>query len=551
VESSDLAESAVADTPTGPSGTGPSGTGPSGATAADAIEPSDDEGAPHLTPRQMSVLVVAIFVAGLCSIVYELLIGTASSYFLGDSIQQFSITIGLFMAAMGLGSYLSRGLTDRALRQFVVVEIALAIIGGCSIPALYVLFAFTELYQPAMMLLIVVIGGLTGLEIPILVMMLRRQTTLKKNLSNVLSLDYLGALAATLLFPFVLLPMLGIFRSSLAVGLLNLVIALVVLRAFRDELEPAAHQSYVTWSALAGVALIGMFIGSPHLLKPWHNAVYEDRVVMVKETPYQKIVMTRGGDDVRLFLDGNLQFSSVDEYRYHEALVHPAMAAAPRRANVLVLGGGDGMAVREILKHADVERVTLVDLDPAMTELALNHPVLIQLNQRALEDARVTVVNDDAMLYLRAATERWDVIIGDLPDPNNTGLSRLYSREFFGLVKRRLAETGLFITQATSPMFARKAFWCIDASIRGAGMVTKPYHAYVPSFGDWGFVMASRHPVNVEGLHIEVPTRFLDDETVPRLFVFERDLRGGDVELSTLDEPKVLTYYLAGWKRWD
>lgn len=503
-----------------------------------------------LSPRQMSVLVVAIFVAGLCSIVYELLIGTASSYFLGDSIRQFSITIGLFMAAMGLGSYLSRQLSDRALQQFVIVEIALAIIGGCSIPALYALFAFTELYQPAMILLIVAIGALTGLEIPILVMMLRRQTTLKKNLSNVLSLDYLGALAATLLFPFVLLPMLGIFRSSLAVGLLNLAIALLVLRTFRDELEKSTRQSYVTASAVAGLGLVAMFVASPQLLKPWHNAVYEDRVVMMKETPYQKIVMTRGQDDVRLFLDGNLQFSSVDEYRYHEALVHPAMQAAPVTGRVLVLGGGDGMAVREILKH-DVERVTLVDLDPAMTTLARQHPILKKLNEEAFSDPRVTVVNEDAMLFLRDSTVRWDVIVGDLPDPNNTALSRLYSREFFGLVGKRLAATGVYVTQATSPMFAREAFWCIETSIRAAGFSTRPYHAYVPSFGDWGFVMAARQAIDVDALHVEVPTRFLDDETLPRLFVFERDLRGGDVDLSTLDDPKVLAYYLKGWKRWD
>ena len=499
----------------------------------------------------MSVLVVAIFVAGLCSIVYELLIGTASSYFLGDSIRQFSITIGLFMAAMGLGSYLSRQLSDRALRQFVIVEIALAIIGGCSIPALYALFAFTELYQPAMMVLIVAIGALTGLEIPILVMMLRRQTTLKKNLSNVLSLDYLGALAATLLFPFVLLPMLGIFRSSLAVGLLNLAIALLVLRTFRDELDESARQSYVTASVVAGLGLVVMFVASPQLLKPWHNAVYEDRVVMMEETPYQKIVMTRGQDDVRLFLDGNLQFSSVDEYRYHEALVHPAMQAAPARGKVLVLGGGDGMAVREILKHGGVEQVTLVDLDPAMTDLAQRHPILKKLNEDAFADPRVTVVNADAMLFLRGSDERWDVIVGDLPDPNNTALSRLYSREFFGLIGKRLAATGVYVTQATSPMFAREAFWCIETSIRGAGFSTRPYHAYVPSFGDWGLVMAARHEIDVDALRIEVATKFLDDETLPRLFVFERDLRGGDVELSTLDDPKVLAYYLKGWKRWD
>jgi spermidine synthase len=507
--------------------------------------------APPLNRRQMSVLVVAIFVAGLCSIVYELLIATASSYFLGDSIQQFSITIGLFMAAMGLGSYLSRRLTDQALRQFVVVEIALAIVGGCSIPALYAFFAFSELYQPAMMLFIVTVGALTGLEIPILVLMLRRQTNLKENLSNVLSLDYLGALAATLLFPFVLLPMLGIFRSSLVVGLLNLAIAFVVMRAFKRELGGPRRRSFGMVGGFAAAALLAMFVLSPQLLKPWHNAVYEDRVVMVRQTAYQKIVMTRGGDDLRLFLDGNLQFSSVDEYRYHEALVHPAMAAAPQRGNILVLGGGDGMVVRELLKHDAVASVTLVDLDPAMTELARTHRVLKELNAGAMADPRVAVVNQDAFVFLGKTSKRFDVIIGDLPDPNNTGLSRLYSREFFGLVKRRLAETGVYVTQATSPMFARDAFWCIERSIHAAGFETHPYHAYVPSFGDWGFVMASRRPIDVKALRVEVPSRFLDDDTLERMFVFERDLRRPKVALSTLDEPKVLAYYLKGWKRWE
>ena len=505
-----------------------------------------------LGKRRAAVLVAAIFAAGLCSIVYELLIGTTSSYFLGDSIRQFSIVVGLFMAAMGLGSYVSRFTPEgEELRWFVRVEVLLGVVGGASVPLLYVVYAWTDLYQPAMVVLVVAIGALTGLEIPLLVRVMRRHFTLSTNLSNILSLDYFGALAATLLFPFVLLPMLGTFRSSLVVGVTNLAVAALVAHHFRDRLGQDAGRATARTALVTAAALLAGVVFADDLLRPWRNASYEDRVVFTQQTPYQKLVLTRGKHDVRLFLNGHLQFSAIDEHRYHEALVHPALAATPRRGSVLLLGGGDGLAVREVLKYADVERVTLVDLDPAVTELARNHPLLRKLNGDSLNDPRVRVVHQDAFEYVKTNEALHDVVLADLPDPNSASLSRLYSREFFTLLRRRLARSGVLVTQATSPYFAREAFWCIHDTLRDAGLEVRPYHAYVPSFGEWGFVLAAHHPIDPGRLRVQVPTRSLDDDVVASLFVFEKDLRAPATLVSTLDRPEVLARYLAGWKQWN
>ncbi len=504
-----------------------------------------------MTSRQLTVLVVSVFAAGLCSIVYELLIGTISSYFLGDSIQQFSITIGIFMASMGVGSFFSRRLGKDILGTFVAVEIALGLAGGLSAPALYFAYAYTQLYYPVMIVFIVAIGALTGLEVPMLVLAMRKHFSLEKSLSSILSLDYLGALAATLLFPFVLLPSLGTFRSALVVGAVNLAVAYLVLRAFRAAVPDARARLFGATIAVGLVVLVAGFVAAPQLLRPWYNAVYEDRVVFVEQSSYQNIVVTRGRDDLRLFLDGNLQFSSIDEYRYHEALVHMPFSLAERRARVLLLGGGDGLAVREMLKYADVEEITVVDLDPAMTRIAREQPMIRALNGGSFDDPRVHVLHRDAFVFLAEDRRQWDVIIADLPDPNDVSLARLYSREVYASVRRRLAPGGVFVTQATSPFFAREAFWCIEESMRAAGMSTLPYHAYVPSFGDWGFVLGAERPLSRDDVHVTVETRYLDDDTARGLFTFERDLRPGPVGPSTLDQPVVLGYYLGGWQHWD
>jgi len=501
--------------------------------------------------KEISVLILSVFIAGLCSIVYELLIGTASAYFLGDSVKQFSITIGLYMAAMGIGSYISRLIKKNLLAKFIAVEIVLGFIGGISIPVLYFCYAYTNAYPVFMILLILSIGTLIGLEIPLLARIMEKYYTLNINISNILSVDYLGALIATLLFPFFLLPFLGTFKSSLFFGLVNMSIGFLNLWCFKEELQISQRKFLAMGTISVCLFLSIMFLFSGSLLKSWSKGLYQDRIIFSKQTRYQKIVLTKNKDDIRMYIDGNLQFSSIDEYRYHEALIHVPFGVAPNMNNILILGGGDGLAAREILKYDGVKTITIVDIDPEITRVSVTNQYLKRMNQASLTHSKVKIINRDAFKFLENTGDLFDIIISDLPDPNNASLARLYSKEFFKLVTSHLSRTGIFLTQATSPFFSNKAFWCISNTIERTGMATYPYHVYVPSFGDWGFVMASKIKLNPEAVRITVPTRYLEDSIVENLFVFAKDLIDKTPQFSTLDRPMVLSYYLKGWKYWN
>jgi spermidine synthase len=273
--------------------------------------------------------------------------------------------------------------------------------------------------------------------------------------------------------------------------------------------------------------------------------------VLSERSPYQEIVVTlsqplRGPPDLRLFLDGDLQFSSVDEYRYHEALIHPALSG--RHGSVLVLGGGDGLALREILRYRDVRRVVLVDLDPAVTRLGRADPRFRSLNHRSFDDPRVQVINTDAFSWLRSQRDVFDAAVVDLPDPDASATAKLYSVEFYALLRRALAPDGHAVVQAGSPYFAPRSFWCVDASVRAAGLATVPYHVDVPSFGDWGFVLAARRSVALRMPPDAPPTRFLDADVLRTAAVFPKDRRPVPVRASTLDRPVILEYERAEWR---
>ncbi|MGV7222484.1 MAG: polyamine aminopropyltransferase [Nitrospinales bacterium] len=498
------------------------------------------------------VLFVTIFVVGLCTIVYELLIGSVSSYFLGDSIKQFSITIGLTMAAMGLGTLLSRSIHGNLFQWFIFVEIILGLIGGLSVPILFAAYSLTTIYYPIMITLIVIIGILIGLEIPLLTRIMEKAYVLRENISNVLSLDYLGALGATLLFPFILLPFLGIFKSSLLVGSLNVLIGVFNFWYFRKYIGITNAPRLKLTATAISILLVGMLFWSQNLINAWETNVYEDRVILSKQSAYQKIVLTKHKKDFRLYLDGHLQFSSIDEYRYHESLVHIPLSLMKFRENILVLGGGDGLAVREILKYPDVKSITVVDLDPEITQLGLTNNLFLNLNKSSLKDARVQIKNVDGFKFLEDAHEYYDVIIADLPDPKTASLARLYSKEFYKLTMKKLSKQGIFITQSTSPFFAKKAFWSIHNSVKASGYkYVRPYHTYVPSFGDWGFVMASKVKLNYKNLSLTVKTKYLDKSNIKPLFIFSKDLKAKNIKPSSLNQPIVLTYYMEGWKHWN
>jgi len=290
----------------------------------------------------------------------------------------------------------------------------------------------------------------------------------------------------------------------------------------------------------------------------FEDLLYQDTVIFSKTTRYQRIIITRWRNDIRLYLNGHIQFSSVDEARYHEALVIPALEACARPGDILILGGGDGMAAREVLKYDSIRRIVLVDIDAEMTRLGRERKELRALNKNSLNSEKVEIVNTDAMKYVENSKDAFDVIIVDLPDPSSGALAKLYSKSFYALCARRLRADGVIVTQATSPFFAPEAFWCIVKTIESAvnadsgpgGLIPVPFHVNVPSFGEWGFVMASRNNIVPEKLSVSVPTRFLNHSGMFAMFGFGKDSQPtGDLEINRLEFPVLDEYYKRGWGR--
>ncbi|MEE9351464.1 MAG: polyamine aminopropyltransferase, partial [Thiotrichaceae bacterium] len=391
-----------------------------------------------LSKKQTAILLISILIVALCGLAYELIIATVSSYLLGNSVYQFSLTIGFFMFSMGVGSYLSQLLGKNLIQNFISIEIAIAFVGGISSLLLFMAFPMVRaLYDVTMYTLLFLIGTLVGMEIPILARILEQKQTSRHSLANVLSIDYLGALIASVAFPLVLLPQLGLIRSSFAIGLINILTALTNLYFFRNYLSRTKLLTVISLGIL--VALIGFTIYGTVLTRYAEKHLYFDQVIFNKQTPYQKIVVTKSAtrEEQHLYIDGHIQFSSRDEYRYHEALVHPTLSIAGNRENVLILGGGDGLAVREILKYSDVKLIHLVDIDPEMTKISKELRMLSELNQGSLEDPRLTIYNDDAFSFINQPGILYDRVIIDMPDPHNEAINKLYSKEFYTMIRRR------------------------------------------------------------------------------------------------------------------
>jgi spermidine synthase len=487
--------------------------------------------------------VIIIATAGL---VYELIAAAAATYLLGDSLTQFSTVIGGYLFAMGVGSYLSRYLRRGLGAWFVQVQILVGLVGGWSAALLFLAFVHTLYFRVVLYGLVGVIGVLVGLEIPLLLRLLRERLVMRELVAHVLSLDYLGALAASILFPLFLVPRLGLIRTALLFGLANVSVGLWSTWIFRQEIVVARFLRAVAVAVM--LVLAGGLIAAEQLTAWTEARLYADEIILARSSPYQRIVLTRGGDDVRLFLDGHLQFSSRDEYRYHEALVHPALAAHPAPRRVLILGGGDGLAMREILRYPRVESITLVDLDPEMTRLFSSHLLLQRLNGGAFADGRVQVVNEDAFVWLDRQADVFDAVVIDLPDPHSFSLGKLYSRSFYRVLRSRLAPGGVAVVQATSPLFARRSFWCIVETVRSAGLTPHPYHVYVPAFGEWGFVLATVTPYQPPQRYPD-GLKFLTVQGTPALFVFPPDMDRLPVEVNRLDNQILVQYYGEEWRR--
>lgn len=506
--------------------------------------------------NRVPLLFLNVVVIATCGLIYELLAGTLASYVLGDSVTQFSLIIGIYLSAMGVGSWLSGFLDKDLARKFIEIELAVAILGGLSAPILFLGFAKLAYFNVLLYGMVFSIGALVGLEIPLLMRILKDELDFKQLISRVLALDYVGALVASLMFPLFFVPRLGLVRTSLVFGILNAAVGIWATWILENLLKKRVANAL----RIAGFIIIFLltiaFIKADLITSLAEDSLFVDNIIFTKTSKFQRIVVTKGKTGYSLFLNGNLQFTSFDEYRYHEALVHPGMAAFgnnPKR--ILVLGGGDGLAVREILKYKSVESITLVDLDPEMTSVGRNVPALGELNKNSLDDPRVTIINTDAFIWLDDnQIEPFDVAIVDFPDPNNFALGKLYTTRFYKLLKAKLKPDAAVVIQCTSPLMARSSYWCIIKTLESVGFTVKPYQTTVPSFGIWGYALAKLQP-------FEPPTKvpdgiavkFLNNESMPLLFNFTADTSKPEteIEINRLDNQALVRYYEAEWRRFE
>ncbi len=551
---------------------------------------------PRGTTVRFPVLAV-VFVCAACGLVYELELVALASYLIGDSVTQASVVLSVMVFAMGVGSLLAKRLRCRAAVGFGLVEAGLALIGGCSAMVLYAAFAWLGESRYVVVAFSLAIGVLIGAEIPLLMALIQRATgpagarsgsasrsasraggsarsgrqaplgerddDAAGTVADLFAADYVGALVGGLAFPFLLLPWLGQLTGALVTGAVNVVAGGgLVLWVFRRDLTARSRALLVA----ANVSVLAVLATATMLVDDFEaaarRAVYGERVRVAVQTELQEVVVTGGPEGPPdLFLDGRLRVAGQDEYRYHEALVHPAMNGP--HARVLIVGGGDGMAAREVLRYPGARAVTVVELDPGVVRLARTDPALAALNAQAFRDPRVRVVHADAFHWLRGATsqvqERYDVVISDLPDPGITPSTKLYSQEFYGLVARVLAPFGRFAVHAGSVADRPRTYWTVDATLRAAGFATRPYSASgrTPGFAagpdradrsgatgqgpaDWGFLLAvpgGRPPVL--GLATDAPRlRSLGEGTLEAAARRAERGRGDELPPSTLVHPR-------------
>ncbi len=518
----------------------------------DAPEDLEDVASRASLPEVL--LLASVFVIAACGLVYELAAGALASYLLGDSVLQFSTIIGSYLFAMGLGSWLSRFIDRQLVAHFLRLELLVGVIGGLMPAALFTVHSLLPpgqvmAFRVLLYALVLVVGTLVGLEIPLVMRILKRhfrqRYALKELVSQVLTFDYLGALLVALAFPLVLVPQLGLVRTGLFFGLLNVAVAVWALWIFRARLR--AWRSHAVACGLSVLVLLIGMAGADHLSTWAEDRFYGEHILFKESSDYQRIVVTQGQGGTRLFLNGNLQFHSRDEYRYHEALVHPAMAAQGAPRHVLVLGGGDGMAVREILRYPTVEQITLVELDPHMTTLFSTMPLLRQLNQDALLSRKLRIVNADAFGWLEQHPTMYDVIIIDFPDPSNFALGKLYTASFYKLIDLHLNASGFAVIQSTSPLVAPRSFWTVVNTVESVGLTATPYHAHVPSFGEWGYVLASRRPW-VTPRSLPDGLRFISLDGLPALMNFPPDMaRPEHLEVNRLSNQALVHEFEREW----
>ncbi len=503
-------------------------------------------------------LKACIFATGLAGIVAEYVMSTLASYLLGNAVVQWTLTISLMLFAMGIGSRLSKSLQHHLLDSFIAVELLLSSLCAISAVATYWLSIYIMTIDMVVYSFALGIGLLIGMELPLATRLNAYFEELRINISSVMEKDYYGALLGGVLFAFVALPYLGLTYTPVVLGAVNLIVAALLFWQQRQNI------TYRKWLGFAFI-VVPLFLAwlawfAKPIVQYSEQRKYRDTVVYSKQTPYQQITITTWRNDFWLYLNGNQQFSTYDEARYHEPLVHPAFALSPSHKKILILGGGDGMAVREILKYPDVEHIDLVDIDPAVTALGLNNALFLKANQASLKSAKVKIHNTDAAIFIRDCRQIYDIVLIDLPDPKSVSLSRLYSLQFYQQIRKVTAKGGLLVTQATSPFFSRKAYLSILKTMRAAGFTAIPYHNQIPTMGEWGWVLGINHDrLTVDQIKQKliktdfsvIDTRFLNNDAMLAMLHFGKGIFADFEKIEINSEFNLVLYRYYDKGDWD
>ena len=511
-----------------------------------------------MNKKQLSTLLkVSIFATGLSGIVAEYILATTASYFLGDSVFQWTIILSLMLFAMGLGSRFSKKINSRLIESYIILEFLLSVITSFTIILLYTLMPFLSGIDIVIYGLSLIVGFLIGMEIPLVTRINSEYEELKTNISEMMENDYYGSLIGGLFFAFIGIRYLGLTYTPFIVGGINLVVALVLLLSFRKMIV-AKYRSRLN---IAGGVIVVLFslgiVFSAPIVQYGNQSRFNEKVVFFEQTPYQQITITQWQEHHQLYLNQGKQLSTFDEWLYHEPLVHPVMGLTEGKVDVLLMGAGDGCAIRELLKYDRVQTITLVDLDSVMTRIGKEHPIFRKMNEDAYFSQKVKVVNTDAFNYLETNSSFYDVIIADFPDPRTVELNKLYTWEFYRLCYHRMRPNGALITQSTSPYYTTHTFRCIEKTLKKAGFNTLPIHNHVYSFGEWSWVMASKsldgnqmkskiHQINPAEIG---ELRWLTPDALQLLTSFGNDLIEVDtstLEFNSIHNPVAYKYYEKG-----
>lgn len=488
---------------------------------------------------------------GACGLAYEFTISHVSSQLLGSTPIQWAITIALMMFFMGIGASIQRYVPNSiTLKQLVFVEWLIILLGSLS-PLLLTWAYVNNTYMIMHFAVVSLIGILVGMEIPLLLLM---NENLEKNLSSntatVFKWEYFGALAGGLIWSFALLPYYSINQVAICLGAINIILCFLLIIFFKLPNK----KLYIFANTTIAILLLVFFTFVDTTHSKILNKMFSLPIVYNQHSAHQSIILTNRNDRTQLFLDNHLQFDSNDEYRYHEALVHPVLSLHDNAKNLLILGGGDGIAVREARKHKNIKRIIICELDQKVIDLAQTHHLLTKTNNNSLlgknvfdseqtsfdeyySDSKkspysVYINYGDAFKFLKKLQLSFDIIIADFPDPRSPSLSRLYSREFYRLIRHNLSDNGFFVTQSSSPFQVKKAFANIGLTLEKSGFSTLPYHVYVSTFGEWGFWLAAKNTaLNQRQLkdriykisNVGVNTKYLNIQSLKSMFVFGKD----------------------------